>query len=528
MRVRRSLLNFGTMVLYTGVTTMVALWSTPLLLGWLGEERFGAYRVVNDAYGYLTLLELGLGGALGPLLARALGERDHRALGATVATGVRGYLRVSAWTLAIGVLLTPVVPWLARGLTGPLLVDFRRAWLVGLLAFTSLCVLPMRSVFEARQLGYVINLLLTAQSLVITGTALALARAGWGITGQAVALVVGTWTFSAAVVLGAVWAYPKLLRDALAAPPDPEARSAVRSLSLPTLMISLSGRIGLLTDNLVVGSVLGPARVNSLYNSQRLAVLGQTILQGVGGAAWAALAELHAQGLRETFNRRLIELSRLVAVLSVVGLAPVVAYNRSFIRLWLGLDGPEFTYAGDVVVAVAALNVFLLGQLSLWSWCFSATGRIARVVPQAVAASVLNLAASVLLTSRFGLVGPLLGTSVALITINLWLLPLQLRRDFGTPLGPLGRAVAGPFLAGLLASMALGWLARTHEPRTWLALAVSMGLAALGLLAACLTVLLPQDERKLWHVRLRGLLPTRVCFGVRDRETVSETTKVSA
>ena len=61
--------------------------------------------------------------------------------------------------------------------------------------------------------------------------------------------------------------------------------------------------------------------------------------------------------------------------------------------------------------------------MSLWTWCFSGTGRVRRVVPIALAGAVLNLAASVFLTLRLGLVGPLLGTTVAVLPVVLWALP---------------------------------------------------------------------------------------------------------
>jgi Na+-driven multidrug efflux pump len=157
-------LNFGTTLLFTAVTTTVALFATPLLVQWLGAKKYGAFRVVSDGYGYLTLLELGLGGALGPLLARAAAKADEEALRETVAAGAWAYGRVSLATAAVGLALTPLIPRLAADLKGHDVVDLRLAWVVGLASFLSLGLLPFRSVVEARQLGYLVNLLLTAQA----------------------------------------------------------------------------------------------------------------------------------------------------------------------------------------------------------------------------------------------------------------------------------------------------------------------------------------------------------------------------
>ncbi len=505
MRVRRSLLNFGTSVLFLAVTMLVALKAKPWLVAWLGKKRFGGSRVVFDCLGWLTLLELGLGGAMGPLLARVIGEKDERAVRATVATGARAYLGVSLVTVLVGVLATPLVPRFARDLSGVDVADLKRAWLVGLASFLSLALLPMRWVVEARQFGYVVNLLMLGQSLLITALSLLLAWAGRGMTGQAAAQVIGVWTFSLALAAGVLHANPGMLRAALTEPSSTEARGALWRLSLPTLMIQLSGRLGLLTDNLMVGGIRGTVSVTSLVNTQQLTSIGQGVLQGAGGATWAALAELHHQGDHATFNRRLIEITRAVAVLGIIGLVPIVAYNRAFVRLWLGAD----LYAGDAVTILAAVNTVLLAEQSLWAWCFHATGKVRELVTPAVAAAVLNVAVSVWLTYRIGTAGPLIGTTVGFVAVGLWALPARLNRAFGTPIGPLFRAIGVPSAVGTIAAVALrSWTAR-HEPAGWPGLVTGMSISGLLMLALSVVFLIPASERTAWKQRLVLLLPSR-------------------
>ncbi len=502
MRVRRSLLNFGTSALFLAVTMAVSLKATPRLVHWLGAKPYGGYQVLNAAYGYLTLLELGLGGALAPLMTRAVGAGDDRALGEAVAAGARAYVRVAVLTAAVGLLLTPVIPWFARDLKGVDAADLRTAWVVGLGSCGTLVLLPLRTAFEARQLGYVVNLLMTAQSLLITGTAVILARAGWGITGQASAQLVGVWAFSLALAAGTARVQPGLLRAA-AGPVGPGVRRELRGLSVPTLVVGLSGRLAVLSDYLVVGGLRGTADVTLLANTQRLANVGLGVLQGVGGASWAALAELHARGDFETFNRRLVELTRGVAVLAAAGLVPVVAYNRAFLRLWVG---PEF-YAGDLVTALAAVNAVLLAEQSLWAWCFSATGKVRELAAPAAAAAAVNLAASVALTHRLGPAGPLVGSTLGFVAVGLWALPWKLRRNFGTPPGALLRAAGVPCLAGAAAAAGLGAWVRGHEPAGRWGLVAGMSAAGLVMLALGVAFLLTPEDRRLWRQRLRALTP---------------------
>jgi len=506
VRVRRSILTMGTHALFMAVTMAVSLPATPYLILWIGETGYGGVKVVNEAFGWLGLLEMGLGGALGPLLAGAYGRGDHRATHETIAAGSRAYLRVALAGVAVGLLLTPVVPWFARGLNPAQMTDLRRGWMIQLLAFVPLGLLPLRSVLDARQLTYVINLLLVGQSLVITGTSLVLAYAGWGITGQAAAQVAGAWAFGLALAVGAFRTEPGLLRAIVTVPTTPATRRALRDLSGPALWLNLTGRVGLLSDNLIVGNILGLRMVTSLVNTQKLVLMGQSLLIAVGGASWAALAELHSQGEHETFNRRVVEMTRMVAVIALIGLVPVVAFNHAFFRIWLGPGRP---YGGDLVTALAALNALLLATQSLWCWCFTATGKIRAVVPQVTASAAVNIVISISMTRWLGLPGPLIGSTAALVGVGLWAMPWLLYTTFGTPPAALAKALGGPLAAGLVSAWVLRALVRAHPPTGWAGLTAGMSASALVILGLSVSLLLTREDRALWRLRVAGLVGGR-------------------
>lgn len=517
-RTRLAAWNIATLLVFTAVTTVTGLGVTPWIVHWLNEERYGAAKLIADYGGYLALLELGLGGALSPLLARAAGQGDERTLRGTMAAGLRLYLGVAALIVTVGLLLGTVVARLVPVST-PLVGDLRLAWIVAVSGFALLVLSPFRALAEARQWGYRVNLLLTAQAVLIAALSLFWAWRGWGITGQVLALLVGNAAVSLVLARDGARRHPGLVRAVLTVRPAPETWRALWRLSPPTLAMNLCGRVGLLTDYIVVSQFLGVAPVTTLVLTQRLAVLAQAQLQGIGGAAWAGLAELHARGELATFRRRLVELTNLVAILGVAILGPIVAYNRYFFALWV----PSQSYGGDLVVLVAAANAMLLGLSSLWNWCFVGTGQVRRVLPLVVAASVLNLAASVSLTWWLrSITGPLLGTTLAFLTIDLWFMPLLLRKIFGVSLRALAGAVAIPLAWGLLYTSGLWWLAHMHRPWGWLGLAAETGLAALGFLALAWFVLLNPTDRELWRHRLAGLLPNRLRRRDRSGPTLPE------
>ena len=68
-RTRKASWGFLSGLAFAGMTVIVGLAATPLLLKWLGPERFGAFRAASDWTGHLTIFELGLSWALIPLFA---------------------------------------------------------------------------------------------------------------------------------------------------------------------------------------------------------------------------------------------------------------------------------------------------------------------------------------------------------------------------------------------------------------------------------------------------------------------------
>lgn len=492
MRTRRSLLNYGTGAIYTAIVLLIGFVATPFLLRWLGEERFGAFRAASDWFGYLSLLEFGLGGALLALLAQAVGRGDARATEATLATGIRWYVRIVLVMIAAGLALASMITWLvpvSPEHTG----DLRRGVLIAVLGLT---LLPFSAAFkslaEATQRSYWINVLLLVQSLTITGTALVLAWAGWGITGQFLAVLAGALLFNLPLIWTGLRRYPGILRSALRNPPDPDAQRGLRALNMPTLVYYMSGRFSFETDNIIVAFILGPVAVVPLVMTQKLIVMAQGQLTNVGNASWAALAELHFQGQHEQFNRRLIDLTSLVAIFGVAGLVPVTVYNRYFVAQWVG---PQY-YAGDWVTIIVTVNALLRAVVALWGWCFGGTARTPLLIKASIAETVINVSVSVVLTYHLGLAGPLIGTLAGLVCVSVWYLPRLLQSVFGTSVGELASAVAAPLFLGIPYAAGLWWIADRYPPAGWTTLGAHVIAAVLTYLLLWWSLMMNHESRR--------------------------------
>jgi O-antigen/teichoic acid export membrane protein len=503
-RGRRSILTYLSGSLKTVATMVLSLAAVPFIIQWLGEEKYGAFRATLEWFGHLALLQLGMDGALRAMLANALGREDEAALERTLRAGVHGFLRLTATMVLGGLILALSIRALVPVGTGHQ-SDLTLAALAATVALLVTPLSPFRALTEARQEGYVVNGLLLVQAITVTGLALLLAYYRWGIAGQFIALLAGTLVFHVAIATRELRRSVLHFRRGVGSAAEGQERRQLWSLNWTVTTHQVCGRVSFSSDQIIVALLLGPVAVVPFYITRRLGELAQGQLQGIGNAAWAALADLHARGDAATFNLRLIEVTHLVMALGIGVLVPIAAYTRHFVGLWVG---PQH-YAGDAVAVVAAANALLLGVVTVWAWAFGGTGKVAPILPVSIVAAALNLGISIPATWRFGLIGPLLGTFASTIATSAWYIPVLLRRTFGTSLASLTRAVAVPLAWGLPFAALVWWVSAPDRTLGWARLTVEMAAAATAYLAIWWTLMLDADHRAVYLGRFRAVIGRR-------------------
>ena len=503
----RSVWSFLSVIAFNVVTMGLALGVTPILLRTLGSARYGAARAVMDVVGYLALFELGLSGAVIPLLARALAQNDRQRVGATLAAAFRAYSVVLVPMLLGAVVVTFSIPRLVK-VDPELHHELRVACIYAAIPVLLIPLSPLRSLIEASQRTYVLSVFVIAQSVLIAVASVLFAKWGFGIAGQTLAIATGAILYSALVLLDGF----KTARGLL--PPHPLRSDAalsreIWSLNTPTLIISVCARVGLLTDNVVIGSILSAPVIVPFLMTQRLSQIVGSQLQAAGAASWAGLTQLYTRGERELFCERFLELNQLVMALGLCTLVPIIVFNHTFVALWLG----ESSYGGLALTTIASFNALLLAISSLWGWLFGGTGQLGRLVRLSVVSGTVNLLVSVGFTwwmskrdPHDAMWGPVLGTASALLLVHVPFTPLLMHRHFQIPIGRLARTLTKPLLVVGPFAVLLVWLGARRPPQGWLALAASMAGAGAALAVLCWLLVLRASDRTLWLGRLRLVL----------------------
>jgi O-antigen/teichoic acid export membrane protein len=478
------------------LTVGLGLVTTPILLRLLGVEVFGVYKILGDWMANLAILELGLGGAVVTVLIPTVHAGDRRATASALKEGFRAYSFMLVPMFVCAVVAVAFVPMFVehRGISRSEMIA------AGLILTVPLMFLPIsifRSLLDVRQRTYLVNLLLIFQSVLTVLLQLSAAFLGFGLLGVCAAATIAQVPFIAVVTWHGLRSYPRFWRSE----PQREMRKRIWSVNWSVFIYKTMGRIGLHSDNLVVGQALGPAAVASFFLTQRGAVIAQNQLQGIGQVAWAGLMELHHRGEARKFELRLVELTSLVSGLGIAVLGSIAVFNHSFVNLWTGTT----IYAGSAVNWIVGINAWMWSIFSLWGWPVDASGNTRSMVPFSVAGGLLNLAVSIAATRIVGISGPLLGTLVAFVAVYSWAIPGILKRVFDIDPSRLVWAALKPLAWGV-PYISLAWWTFSQRPvNSWPSLVVDSGLTALGSLALWWFLSLNGTDRQAWSARLQVL-----------------------
>ncbi len=470
MRTSRAILSFSSGLAFMALTLVLSVTTTPILLELLGDERVGAFRALTDWASNVLILELILSTSLLGMFSKSVSE-SKQSLEAVFSAAAVGYRYVAIGSIAFSLLAYSQIEKMVP-VPQELVAELKWAWLVLLLSGLVVLLGPIRPYLEAQQRSYSVSLVLALQSITITAVSILCAWFGWGIPGQAMGSLAGTAVLATGLLL-ALNRFGKGLPWRLIVPKatGTELRRLV-NLQWPSVGLRVSGQLGMMSDNIVVGIMLGPAAVVPFVLTQRIPQVVQMILQMVGSSTWAGFAEIYHTGQKLLLSKRVIEVTKLLSILGAAFFGPVIVFNERFIEIWVG----ETRYGGLELTLLACANIFFLAFGTFWGYLFVGTGKMKEVAGIGITSGVFNLILSILATWYLGILGPLVGSLVSQICITFPAYVILLRKHFDVSSRRLIMACFLPFAPAIPIIGFAFQLARLNKP----------GLFVLGLEAALL------------------------------------------
>jgi O-antigen/teichoic acid export membrane protein len=437
--------NFATGYLSVAVSVVSGLIVVPVTLRALGETHYGLLVVMMSVGVFLGVFDAGVGTAAVQQAARASAQGDHERQADIFATSRRFFVVTGVLAVAGTLAVAPFVDSIFNVEPGDVVTARIAFVVVGVTTALSFLVsVPSCAVYAAGRSDRVTSLLVVT-SLGTAAGQIAVALAGGGVVGVLVVVAVGT-----AVSLVALTVLARRL-GVLEPHRGRASRVVLRELLVlgwRNLVIGQGGAIAYRYDAAVIGAVAPVKAVAPYALSLSTANFTRTI--STAGTNLLIPSYAHSDALDDRERQfRLFSWAVLVSM-AITGPAVVcfAAFGPDLLRIWLG-SVPDQTW--EVMVA---LNLMMLLQLpghqsGILLAGIAKTKLLARI---AIPVALVNLGLSILFTSWWGPIGPVLGSMPQAVLLEFVALPIYCCRSLDVPYSRYLKGSLLPLLPALVAA----------------------------------------------------------------------------
>lgn len=491
-RTRRAVQGVITNYASAAVMAVAGFVLVPIVLHYLGREDYGLWATIGQILGYLALLDLGMANAVVRRTARMREHGDKDGINRMVSTALALYCLLGFIFLVAGLGLSLLMPrWSA---IPPQRTHVATAIFVIMVVYGSLSF-PLRvasSTLNGYQRMAATNVTNFVANLLSPVLAVVMLVTGFGL----IALPLGTVI---AGLLASVAGFVILRRVV----PDLRvgwrfvSRSEAREIfgwSWQLFLNNIAVAIIYQTDNLVVASGVGLAAVTIYTLTSRLPMYAMPLIFTLGDSCHPGAFELYEQGKLDRLREVYVRVMRLTAAAGLTTAVLGLAFNESFMRLWVGPGN----FGGFYLTAIFVFIMFYRVMMQVASIVVISSGKLKGVVLMSLAEAVLNLILSVWWVRHYGIVGVAMGTATAGILTSGWYVIMFTARELRmTVLEYLGRGIVPPLICAVPAAALAFTLIHFYPVASWARLFMEAGAVGAVYVLLYFVIGLSAEERAL-------------------------------
>ena len=478
---------------------IVSFITAPLLLKYVGEERYGVYRVLFDIFSYFGILDVGIFGSMMMILNKSMAKMDVSDKWAAIIASKRIYYKITVVSVFVFLAFIPFLSYLVPVSDIPKR-EFYLAYLIMGIGIFFLSLKVNQAYLEAKQLGYLIGFGLTFQNVFYSVVAIGLGYIGFGLVGMAIGFAFGQLLPYFYYLYKFKKIVPPLERE-ITSEEIEQKRKDIWHIQWPVLLTSITGRLSIYSDTIIISKCMSPIAVSAFFISQRVVSIAGNFLMGISGATWAAMGELYNSGEDEKFRDLFFRISKFISVVSVIFAVPIIFLSKSFVTLWVG----ESLFVSDFFIFVAVVNMFVQSVLTFWGWCFTVTHKVHRLMKLQILSTILNIGTSIYFTLTYKHSGPILGTLFTYFTLFGWWIVWHLKDEFALSV----RKIVLTFLPSLIYLLFVSYVGLHYYDfsivKTWSALFMYGFLIGVTNLLLCNFLLFSKEEKQYFYNRIRSI-----------------------
>lgn len=406
---------------------LASLITVPLTFRYLGPERYGLWMVLISIISVMSFADLGIGNGLINAISEAYGKDDRHLAKEYITSAFVMLLGIAAFLALVGAVGYPFVPWmrLFNVKSGAVAAEGAQAFLV-LYCWFALSV-PLGVIARAQaglQQGYF------PQIVGAFGSILSLLALLWVIALKgSLALLVFASTFGTiAATLVNGWILFREHPWLVPAWHAYRANSAVKifKLGLMFFVLQCAFTVAYTSDNIVIAQVLGAAAVAAYAVPQKLFSFVSMVVGVAITPLWPAYGEALARGDVAWVRRAFFGSLWLALAITVPACTLLAVAGPWILRVAVG----KSLHAPISLLIVLAVWGVVSAVSVVISTLLNGAGVLKTQTIVVVIASLSNLALSIILTRRLGVMGVCLGSIITQLAFSIPLFLWLIRKLF--------------------------------------------------------------------------------------------------
>ncbi len=422
--IKSYLKGVGSGYVKTALMILVGLWMVPFSLKFLTQAEFGVFAIAGDIILWLGLLQIGTGASLNSRASQLIGKGDRKHLSSLSSTALVLQAIMAVLIVVVGGFISLTVNgWfqVSDPIEGLSLVVF----ILILGASIRITSQVFNGLLIANKQMHVDNMLGVGMFLLRTILVIVFLMMGMKLMALALSSLISTVVFS-------IFAYAQVRKHM----PDVELKLALfrkdhaKDLLGNGIWFTIGGVAGILIVNLdrfMVGRYVSLEAVAAFIITGKLYFIAEMVHGQIFNVMRPYFGQLHGQGKTEKLSELYHAAFSGSLLLSTLMASVIYLINEWFITWWVG---PDF-YLGSTISFLLALN-FVLQSSVLPNRILSASTLFK--MPQQNIARIsegwLNLVLTILLASKLGIQGVLLGSVIATALCSTVMLNLIARSYF--------------------------------------------------------------------------------------------------
>lgn len=417
-RVKNSLKNLIASSLSQGIGILLKFVSRTIFISVLGSQYLGINGLFTNLLSMLSLAELGVGAAITFNLYKPVADKDIAQIVKLMAFYRNAYRAIGLFVAIAGVALIPFLPTIIKDDISfiPVNVIFLLYLLQSVTSY--LFFAYKSSIIRVNQKEYKITYIASVFSIITNVVQIILLLLYKDFKIYVLTLVIFGILQNLYVAHSANRMYP-YIKQKIEIPLSKDEKKEIRKNCFAISIYKFNTVIQNATDNIILSAFIGLEIVGKYSNYLLILSTIKNLLNKFYTAIRASVGDLHAEGNieKEFLIFRVISLFTVYAF----GIAAVSTYvfANEFIMLWVG---KEYVLS-QLFVALLAFEIYIFGLQKNLATFRTSMGLFQQAKYRPLVGSIINIAISLMLVQRLGIIGVLLGTIISSLTTYMWFDP---------------------------------------------------------------------------------------------------------